>query len=72
MNIKNTQGKIKKIVLLDGNAIVHRSFHALPPFTTKKGELVNAVYGFSSTLLAVIDKFKPEYIVATFDLKGPT
>ncbi len=71
-NMKNTQEKNKIIVLLDGNAIIHRSFHALPPFTTKKGELVNAVYGFSSTLLAVIDKFKPEYIVATFDLKGPT
>lgn len=70
--MKNNKEKIKKIVLLDGNAIIHRSFHALPPFTTKKGELVNAVYGFSSTLLSVIDKFKPEYIVATFDLKGPT
>ncbi|EKE21902.1 MAG: hypothetical protein ACD_7C00096G0019 [uncultured bacterium] len=70
--MKNNQEKNKRIVLLDGNAIIHRSFHALPPFTTKKGELVNAVYGFSSTLLAVIDKFKPEYIVATFDLKGPT
>ncbi|HBI16767.1 MAG TPA: DNA polymerase I [Candidatus Moranbacteria bacterium] len=70
--MKNNQEKNKKIVLLDGNAIIHRSFHALPPFTTKKGELVNAVYGFSSTLLAVIDKFKPEYIVATFDLKGQT
>ncbi|MEF3691819.1 MAG: DNA polymerase I [Candidatus Moraniibacteriota bacterium] len=70
--MKKEQEKTKKIVLLDGNAIIHRSFHALPPFTTKKGELVNAVYGFSSTLLAVIDRFKPEYIVATFDLKGPT
>ncbi len=62
----------KKLVLIDGNAIIHRSFHALPPFTTKKGELVNAVYGFASTLLTVIDKFQPEYIVATFDLKAPT
>lgn len=64
--------RAKRIVLLDGNAIVHRSYHALPPFTTKKGELVNAVYGFSSTLISVKDKFKPDYIVATFDLKGPT
>lgn len=70
--MKKNKEKNKKIILLDGNAIIHRSFHALPPFTTKKGELVNAVYGFASTLLAVIDKFKPEYIVATFDLKGPT
>ncbi|HFC36058.1 MAG TPA: DNA polymerase I, partial [Candidatus Moranbacteria bacterium] len=64
--------KKPKIILIDGNAIIHRSYHALPPFRTNKGELVNAVYGFASTLLAVIDKFKPEYIVATFDLKAPT
>ncbi|MDD5652493.1 MAG: 5'-3' exonuclease H3TH domain-containing protein, partial [Candidatus Moranbacteria bacterium] len=62
----------KRLILLDGNAIIHRSYHALPPFTTKKGELVNAVYGFSSTLISVLDKFKPDYIVATFDLEGPT
>lgn len=64
--------KAKKLVLIDGNAIIHRSFHALPPLTTKKGELVNAVYGFASTLLSVIDKFKPDYILATFDLKALT
>ncbi len=64
--------KTKKAVLIDGNAIIHRSYHALPPLTTKKGELVNAVYGFSSTLLSVIDKFKPDYLIATFDLAGPT
>lgn len=62
----------KKLVLIDGNAIIHRSYHALPPLTTKKGELVNAVYGFASTLLSVIEKFKPDYILATFDLKAPT
>lgn len=64
--------KRKKILLIDGNAIIHRSYHAIPPLTTKKGELVNAVYGFTSTLLAVIEKFQPEYIVASFDLAGPT
>src|SRR3989338_4347674 len=62
----------KKLLLIDGNAIIHRSYHALPPLTTKKGELVNAVYGFASTLLNVINKFKPDYILATFDLKAPT
>jgi DNA polymerase-1 len=62
----------KKLILLDGNAIIHRSFHALPPLSTKKGELVNAVYGFTSTLLSVIDQFKPDYVAATFDLAGPT
>lgn len=62
----------KKLVLIDGNAIIHRAFHALPPLMTKKGELVNAVYGFSSLLLRVIKELEPDYIVATFDLKAPT
>jgi len=64
--------KSKKLILIDGNAIIHRSYHALPPLTTKKGELVNAVYGFASTILSVISKFQPDYIIATFDLAGPT
>jgi DNA polymerase I len=62
----------KKLILIDGNAIIHRAYHALPPLSTKKGELVNAVYGFSSTLLSVIAQFKPDYVVASFDLAGPT
>lgn len=62
----------KKLVLIDGNAIIHRAYHALPPLTTKKGELVNAVYGFTSVLLKVISEIKPDYILATFDLKEPT
>lgn len=64
--------KKKTLVLLDGNALIHRAYHALPPLTTKKGELVNAVYGFTLTLLSVLEKFKPDYIAASFDLKGPT
>jgi DNA polymerase I len=64
--------KPKKLILIDGNAIIHRAYHALPPLTNKKGELLNAVYGFSSTILSVIDKFKPDYIIATFDLAAKT
>ena len=64
--------KPKTLVLLDGNALIHRAYHALPPLTTKKGELVNAAYGFTMTLLSVLEKFKPEYIAASFDLAGPT
>jgi len=66
------KNKTKRLILIDGNAIIHRAYHALPPLTTKKGELVNAVYGFASTLLKVIDKFQPDYIAASFDLRGPT
>ncbi|MFH1171443.1 MAG: DNA polymerase I [bacterium] len=64
--------KKEKFVIIDGNALIHRSFHALPPLTTTKGEQVNAVYGFASVLLKVIKDLKPDYIAATFDLAAPT
>jgi DNA polymerase-1 len=63
---------MKKFVLIDGNALVHRAYHALPKLTTKKGELVNAVYGFISILFKILDDLKPDYVAATFDLAGPT
>ena len=62
----------KTLVILDCNALIHRSFHALPDFRTPRGELVNAVYGFTSILLKVLKEFKPEYVAATFDVAGPT
>jgi len=63
---------MKKLVLIDANALIHRSFHALPPLTTRKGQLVNAVYGFTAVLLKVIKELKPDYIVTAFDLPKPT
>ncbi|MBP5994040.1 MAG: DNA polymerase I [Candidatus Moranbacteria bacterium] len=66
------ENKPKTLVLLDGNALIHRAYHALPPLTTKTGETVHAVYGFTMTLLSVLEKFRPEYIAASFDLHGPT
>jgi DNA polymerase-1 len=57
---------------VDANAIVHRAYHALPPLSTKKGELVNAVYGFSMILLNMIKELKPHYIATCFDLEKPT
>jgi DNA polymerase-1 len=61
-----------KIVLIDGNAILHRAFHALPPLTTTKGELVNAVYGFTLMILKVVEDFHPEGLVVCFDRPKPT
>jgi DNA polymerase I len=62
----------KILVLLDGNALVHRAYHALPPLTNKAGQTVGAVYGVAMTLLSVLEKFHPEYIAASFDLAAPT
>lgn len=65
--------KPKVLVLIDGNAIVHRAYHALPKtMTTRKGEPTNAVYGFITTLIKVLEDLKPNYIAASFDLAGPT
>jgi DNA polymerase-1 len=62
-----------KIIIIDGNALLHRSFHALPPtISTKSGEIVNAVYGFTSFLIKAIRDIKPEYAVLTMDKKAPT
>lgn len=62
----------EKLVLIDSNALVHRAFHALPPLTSPKGVVINAVFGFSSVLIKMIKEIKPDYIVATFDLAGTT
>jgi DNA polymerase-1 len=61
-----------KLVIIDGNAILHRAFHALPPLTTKNGEPINAVYGLVSMLLRVITDLKPTHIAVAFDEKAPT
>ncbi|MFA6992284.1 MAG: 5'-3' exonuclease H3TH domain-containing protein [Candidatus Gracilibacteria bacterium] len=63
---------MKKLILIDGNAIVHRSYHAIPPFKTKEGELINAVYGFISILLTILKDEKPDFIAVSFDTKAKT
>lgn len=64
---------MKRLVLIDGNAIVHRAYHSIPKnFTNRKGEKTNAVYGFAMTLIKVLEDLKPEYLAASFDLAGPT
>ncbi|MEK7680781.1 MAG: DNA polymerase I [Patescibacteria group bacterium] len=63
---------MKRIIVIDGNAIIHRAYHAIPPMTTKDGVMVNAVYGFTSMLLKVWKDLKPDCIAVTFDMAGPT
>ena len=63
---------IKKLILIDANALIHRAFHALPPLKNPAGVVTNAVYGFSSTLLKMLKDLEPDYIIAAYDLPGPT
>ncbi len=62
----------KRLILLDAHAILHRAYHALPDFSTSKGEPTGALYGLSSMLIKIIEDLKPDYIVACYDVKGPT
>ena len=61
------------LVLFDGNGLIHRAFHALPPFTLRKtGEMVGAVYGFTAIMLKAINDLKPTHYAVAFDKKAPT
>lgn len=63
---------MRKLLLIDANSLIHRSFHALPPLTTPKGEPINAVYGLSSILLKILREHQPDYAAAAFDRPEPT
>lgn len=65
--------KNNNLLLIDGNALIHRAYHALPPdMATSKGELTNAVYGFTSALIHALETIKPTNVICCFDVKGPT
>lgn len=60
---------MKKLVLIDSNAIIHRAYHSIPKsFSNRKGEQTNAVYGFTTTLIRVLEDLNPDYIIASFDV----
>ena len=71
---ENISGKnnTKKLVLLDSHAILHRAYHALPDFASSKGEPTGALYGLTTMLMKIVDDINPDYIVACYDLPGPT
>ncbi|KKQ24264.1 MAG: polymerase protein [Candidatus Roizmanbacteria bacterium GW2011_GWC2_37_13] len=60
------------LLLIDGNAIMHRAYHALPPFKAADGTPTNVVYGYLSMLNKVVDDFKPDYLISCFDTPKPT
>lgn len=65
-------GKTEKFMIVDGNALVHRGFHAIPHLSTKKGEPTNGVYGFALLFLRALKELHPEYVAVAFDLPGGT
>ncbi len=63
---------MKTLLLIDANSLIHRSFHALPPFTAPGGEPTGALYGLSSILLKIAKEQEPDYWAAAFDRPEPT
>lgn len=64
--------KSPTLVLLDTHAILHRAYHAIPDFASSKGEPTGGLYGLCLMLLGIVNELKPDYIVAAYDLPGPT
>jgi len=60
------------LILIDGNALLYRSFHGIPELKTKDKVLVNAVYGFANSILIAISRFQPKYLAVTFDVGKKT
>lgn len=58
---------MKTLLLIDSNALIHRFFHALPPFTAPDGQPTNALYGLAGVLLKILREQNPSYIAAAFD-----
>lgn len=63
---------MNRFVLIDGNAILHRAYHAMPELTSPDGQLVNAVYGFFAMFLNIVLEQKPRYLAVAFDRSKPT
>lgn len=63
---------MQTLLLIDGNAIMHRAYHALPPFRSADGTPTNVVYGYLSMLNKVIVDFKPDYLISCFDTPKKT
>lgn len=62
----------KRVILLDSHAIIHRAYHALPDFSTSKGEPTGGLYGLAAMLLKIIEELKPHYVIAAYDLPQAT
>ncbi len=63
---------MNRLVLVDGNAALHRAYHSIPPMRDPKSRPVNAVYGFTAMLIKIVVDLKPTHIAVAFDRAAPT
>jgi len=64
--------RLKKLMLIDGNSLINRAFYAIRTFTTRDGVFTNAVYGFLTILLKILEEEKPDGLCVAFDMRAPT
>ncbi len=64
--------KLRTLLLIDANSLIHRAYHALPPLTTPEGKPIGAIYGLSSMLLKILREEKPDYAAVAFDTPETT
>ena len=65
-------GRASRLYLVDGSGYIYRAFFALPPLTGPNGQPTNAVYGFTTMLLKLLNEVAPEYLGVVFDAPGKT
>jgi DNA polymerase-1 len=63
---------MRRLLLIDGHAIIHRAFHALPMLTTKDGMPTNAIYGFFGMMQKALADLQPDQVIVAFDTPAPT
>lgn len=63
---------MKRLLILDSNSILNRTYYGVSPLTTREGVPTNAIYGFLNILIKLINDYEPDYLCAAFDLKAPT
>ncbi len=59
---------MNKLLLVDGNSLLHRAYHAYPRLTTPAGEVVGAVYGYTVLLLTAIERVAPTHVAVAWDV----
>ncbi len=62
----------KKIYVVDGSSFIYRAYHALPELITAQGQPTNAIYGFTTMMLKLLETEQPEYLVVAMDARRPT
>lgn len=61
-----------KLLVVDGNSLINRSFYAIHSLSSSNGEPTNAIYGFLRVLNNLLKEINPDGVAVAFDLKGPT